>query len=202
MLIYLQVAVASGGSTNGTFEIPIESNLKSYYIEKTYNGKFGEGEVIAPVEGTSGNNRFYIMALEDLNPLIGYTWYKNLSVALIDTVSLSQNDFGMGESNTTKIYSLWKAETYASQNNLDIWIDMEDKVNSGWFLPTKTEWEALGAAFNIDNSNCSKYGLNNWYWTSSLNSGNYAYYIDLENQFIGVSNVDDNSNYVRLSRKF
>ena len=48
------------GGTNGygTYEIPKENNLKSYYIKNdnyTDDSFKKSGKVIAPMEGTSGN---------------------------------------------------------------------------------------------------------------------------------------------------
>lgn len=42
------------------------SYLKDYYVsQESYSGDFGTKPVISPVSGTSGDDRFYVMALED-----------------------------------------------------------------------------------------------------------------------------------------
>ena len=60
---------ASGqwGDSNGTYSYSATSNLRNYKIStkvSSYSGKFGTKQVIAP-NGTSGNARFYVMALTD-----------------------------------------------------------------------------------------------------------------------------------------
>ena len=65
-----------GDNDWGTYTISPVTNLKSYYIIKeNYTDDFGTGKVIAPIEGTSGNERFYVMALEDINSETYYCWY-------------------------------------------------------------------------------------------------------------------------------
>ena len=62
----------------GTYIIPSETNLKQYYIKGEYTDEhFGTGKVIAPIEENeeSKNDRFYVMALEDINPGTSYCWY-------------------------------------------------------------------------------------------------------------------------------
>ena len=54
--------------TNGTYTIPTETNLKNYVIsQSSYSGSFGTMPVIAPY-GTEGTkDRFYVMALSNLD---------------------------------------------------------------------------------------------------------------------------------------
>ena len=71
-VIFADLAVGGSGEYGtygyGTYTIPKEDNLKSYYIKSenyTDDSFKKSGKVIAPMEGTSGNERFYVMALED-----------------------------------------------------------------------------------------------------------------------------------------
>ena len=62
-----------GNYGDGTYTIPKEDNFKSYYIksENYTDDSFKKtGKVIAPIEGTSGNDRFYLMALENARGFI------------------------------------------------------------------------------------------------------------------------------------
>ena len=71
-VIFADLAVGGSGEygTNGygTYTIPKADNLKSYYIKSenyTDDSFKKSGKIIAPMKGTSGNDRFYVMALED-----------------------------------------------------------------------------------------------------------------------------------------
>ena len=61
------------GNRNSSYSYLATSNLRSYKIStktSSYSGKFGTRSVVAP-NGTSGNARFYVMALSDYG---SYTW--------------------------------------------------------------------------------------------------------------------------------
>ena len=86
------------------YTIPSETGLKQYYIKGEYTDEhFGTGKVIAPMEETSGNERFYVMALEDINPGTGYYWYNNASGNLDSSynVSITANDFAVAGAKPT-----------------------------------------------------------------------------------------------------
>ena len=181
------------GGTNGygTYEIPKENNLKSYYIKNdnyTDDSFKKSGKVIAPMEGTSGNERFYVMALEDINPGTRYCWYDAASGNLDSSynVSTTANDFAVagaeptGRINTERMIASWNAEEYGAQNDNstydDIWGVIQDEVARGWFVPSKSEWSAFGAAFEITSSNYSStYGLSNGCWSSPQVNAYSAY---------------------------
>ena len=178
------------GGTNGygTYEIPKENNLKSYYIKNdnyTDDSFKKSGKVIAPMEGTSGNERFYVMALEDINPGTIYYWY-GAAYGNLDSsynVSTTANDFAIagaeptGRINTERMIASWNSSQYGEQNSNDMWGVIQDEVARGWFVPSKSEWAAFGAAFEITSSNFSNtYGLRNRSWSSSQYDTNGAYY--------------------------
>ena len=161
----------------GTYTIPSETGLKQYYIKGEYTDEhFGTGKVIAPMEETSGNERFYVIALEDINPGTGYYWYNNASGKLDSSynVSSTANDFASaraeptGRLNTERMIASWNASQYGEQNLNDMWGVIQDEVADGWFVPSKSEWASFGAVFNITSSNyLSTYGLSDFYWSSS-----------------------------------
>ena len=177
------------GDVRSSYIIPSEAGLKQYYIKGEYTDEhFGTGKVIAPMEGTTGNERFYVMALENINPETRYCWY-DAAYGNLDSsynVSSTANDFAVagaepiGRINTERMIASWNAEEYGAQNDNstydDMWGVIQDEVARGWFVPSKSEWAAFGAAFEITSSNYSTFGLSIYYWTSSQYDTYYAYY--------------------------
>ena len=208
----------NGGTIGyGTYEIPKENNLKSYYIKNdnyTDDSFKKSGKVIAPMEGTTGNERFYVMALEDINSGTYYCWY-DAAYGNLDSsysVSTTANDFAIagaeptGRINTERMIASWNAEEYGVQNDNstydDMWGVIQDEVDDGWFVPSKSEWSAFGSAFGITRSNySSKYGLSGSYWSSSQFGTRLAYYADFTSGNIRNLNVYSHY-YVRLATTF
>lgn len=203
------------GGTNGygTYEIPKENNLKSYYIKNdnyTDDSFKKSGKVIAPMEGTSGNERFYVMALENINPGTIYYWY-GAAYGNLDSsynVSTTANDFAeagaepTGRINTERMIASWNSSQYGEQNSNDMWGVIQDEVARGWFVPSKSEWAAFGAAFEITSSNFSNtYGLSNGYWSSSQSTTDGAYSAGFGRGDIRSGNVG-NASSVRLATTF
>ena len=204
-----------GSNGYGVYTIPSETGLKQYYIKGEYiDEHFGTGKVIAPMEGTSGNERFYVMALEDINPGTRYCWY-DAAYGNLDSsynVSTTANDFAIagaeptGRINTERMIASWNAEEYGVQNDNstydDMWGVIQDEVDDGWFVPSKSEWSAFGSAFGITRSNySSKYGLSTLYWSSSQNSTYNAYYAGFSYGNINLNSVYYNTS-VRLATTF
>ena len=194
----------------GNYIIPIETNLKEYYVkEESYDGIFGKGKIIAPMKATSGKDRFYVMALEDINQGEAYSWYGAAFDELDNPVEFSDNDFGQGITNTTTVFNKWKSEEWGPQNHsdygseicIDMWGVIEDEINEGWFVPSKSEWEAFSVALNIDKNNYLNYGLSHHYWTSSQVSSNGAFLIDFVDGYL-MGDFVHYSNCVRLSMTF
>ncbi len=204
-----------GSNGWGVYTIPSETGLKQYYIKGEYiDEHFGTGKVIAPMEGTSGNERFYVMALEDINPGTRYCWYDAASGNLDSSynVSTTANDFAIagaeptGRINTERMIASWNAEEYGVQNDNstydDMWGVIQNEVDDGWFVPSKSEWSAFGSAFGITSSNySSKYGLSSYYWSSSQRDSSLAYYEYFNRGYINSSRVSI-YNYVRLATTF
>ena len=207
-IIFADLAVGGSGQWGnswGGYSIPTASNLKEYYIkEENYSKtpKFGDkqGSLIAPVEGTSGNDRFYIMALEDVSSTT-YYWYYNASGKLDNTVGASTNDFGTGREKTAYVMNKWTSSSWGAQNSRDMCGAIQNQVNEGWFVPSKSEWAAFGGNLGITTSNYSNYGLSDWYWSSSQNTTNNAYLAYFNYGTIGIGSVDY-TGYVRLCATF
>ena len=197
--------------SDSTYTIPtVTEGLKDYYISKTNykaNDGFGTKDVISPI-GT-GKDRFYIMALTDIDGKrngTSYNWYNAAYGKINNYATVTSEDFGTGKSNTTTMISKWNAKAYGDQGSKDMWGQIQEKVNNGWFVPSRAEWSAFGGELGIskDSSNEKYYGnfgLSNYYWSSSQNSANnawYAYFI--YGSMIG--NGVNSSYYVRLSATF
>ena len=182
----------------GTYTIPSETGLKQYYIKGEYtDSNFGTGKVIAPMKGTSGKDRFYVMTLENFGSNT-YYWYCS-ATGLDNLVSTSTNDFGDGKTNTTTMVSKWNSTAYGAQNAKDMWGVIQDEVAKGWFVPSKSEWSAFGAALGITSSN--KKGLGLFYWSSSQYTTNFVYEASFFDGYVG-NNTVSNFNYVRLATTF
>ena len=173
-VIYADLAVGNQGSgqwnnSNGTYyTIPtVTEGLKDYYISKTNykaNEGFGTKDVISPT-GT-GKDRFYIMALTDIDGKRNgtfYDWYNAADGKMSDYAATTLGDFGIGKSNTTTMISKWNATAYGAQNNCsyhkDMWGQIQEEVKNGWFVPSRAEWAAFGGELGI-----SKYSSSEKYY--------------------------------------
>ena len=228
-VIYADLAFDANGtwsSKNGsTFSYKASSNLKNYTIStKTYEGQttagtytakgFGEKSVLVP-NGEIGNDRFYVMALENFTDGKNTTfyWYDSAHGKMSDCDFATSRAFGTGKANTLKMIEYWNAEThYGKQNTRDLWgviqnsenYDIVESVNDSkkWFVPSKDEWSAFGSNLGITSDDYnSKYGLSLCYWSSSQRSTNDAWnvFFNLGYTFYGHVDID---NSVRLSATF
>ena len=182
------------GNGNGVYTLPTivtTSNVNTYYIsqESYTDSKFGTHPVISP-KTTSGEDRFYIMALSDFTTpaktdgteeenypaYTSYYWYKNADNHMIPPIT--SNNFGEGKNNTRLMIAKWNAAgteegyTDSAQEKQDIWKHVQTKYNEGWFIPSRAEWAAfaneIGGETPISTSNYnSTYGLSICYWSSS-----------------------------------
>ena len=215
-VIYADLAVGGSGQwgndTYGytSFTIPTKTGLKEYYIkQETYNdGHFGAHPVIAPKEGTSGEDRFYVMALSDVSSSY-YYWDKQYHNIFYGT----EETFESGKENTRLLINYWNEHNYnysgssgksAKWHNEDVWLNIQNHYNKGWFVPSKEEWSAFGKNLGITRSNYSStFGLSFTYWSSSQYSG-HTY--DAWGAGFGYGSMGDGSvygsTYVRLSTTF
>ena len=174
-IIYADLAVGGSGqwgvSNYMKFTIPmVTTGLKKYIKKGTHTTtQFGTGDIIAPEPGTSGKERFYVMALSDLNSSNYYMWYYSASGSVGQT-SPTSTDFGTGKENTRKMIEKWKNKSYGAQNAgeyKDLWDVAQVPYEKGWFVPSRGEWGAFGYYLNVTSDNYSAKGLKQSYWSSS-----------------------------------
>ena len=221
-IIYADLAVGGSGTWNSdswsSYEYAkVAEGLKSYSINSENGTGFGTWEkpVITAKEGTTGKDRFYVMALEDFNPGTSYCWYNAANGKLDNLVGDTTNDFGQGKTNTTTMIAEWnKGENgkYGAQNAKDMWGVIQKADSAGktwdlskWFVPSKAEWAAFGdmtyTKIGLTTSDYGNYRLKNYYWSSAQSTTNRAYFAYFDNGF--MSNVNVLSGYyVRLSATF
>ena len=194
----------------GTYIIPSETNLKQYYIKGEYTDEhFGTGKVIAPMEGNdeSKKDRFYVMTLEDINSGTYYCWYDAAYGKLDKLVGTSENDFGQGREKTEYVNEKWNDPSlpWGAHNDNSNYDDMleviQEEITRGWFVPSKSEWSAFGAAFKITPSNNYTFGLSRNYWSSSQYSTRSAYLAFFGDGYIYRGNVN-HYYWVRLATAF
>ena len=189
-VIYADLAIGGSGQWSdgdGTYTIPKGSNFKAYTVSgsHTENG-FGTKEVIKVTNG-SGNERFYVMALSNVDSS-QHCWYDDAYGNMDDYASTTSEDFGAGEKNTQTMISKWNSSAYGSQNTgsrTDMWglsVVQSGTWNgsTGWYVPSRGEWAAFGAAFGITKSNYENYGLSYGYWSSSQDGTNFAWALALQ----------------------
>lgn len=100
----------------------------------------------------------------------------------------------------------WNSSQYGPQNDnllcTDVWGVIQEEVKNGWFVPSKSEWAAFGATFNITSGNyLSKFGLSPIYWSSSQYTtrtvyGTYFNYDNIYDEYV------TKEHYVRLATTF
>ena len=164
------------GNSDGKYTIPTISSSKSYYVsQESYTNKLGgTADVLAPTG--SGNDRFYIMALNDVSSN-RYTWYAGARV-IENFESVASPDFGKGKSNTLTMVDCWNDERYGPKETgvyTDIWSEIQAQANKEWFVPSSKEWAAFNKQLGITDSNYTNKGLNDCYWSSSLYSYNQPF---------------------------
>ena len=212
-IIYADLAVGGSGTWNSdscsSYEYAkVAEGLKSYSISSENGTGFGTWEkpVITAKEGTTGKDRFYVMALEDFNPGTSYCWYNAANGKLDNLVGDTTNDFGQGKTNTTTMIAEWnKGENgkYGAQNAKDMWGVIQKADSAGktwdlskWFVPSKAEWAAFGdmtyTKIGLTTSNYGNYRLEDSYWSSAQGDtlGAYiAYFFDGDMNYFHVGST-------------
>ena len=156
----------------------------------------GKKEVITPKENSLGNNRFYIINLEDFvkGSLSGmandtvingiYSWYLNVydeenEIGRMNTWETDTSiDFGTGYANTGKIIEIWNkngtgAGSYedATQSDYDIFKHIQTKYQEGWYIPSRGEWAAFADSLKQKEDNPLTHNHESGSYVA--NSGNY-----------------------------
>ena len=145
-IIYADLAIGGNVDSYDSYEYDAidSSSLKQYKISGEYEDTyFGMAEIVTPVNDTNGENRFYIMALEDVDDNDHY-WYYNASGNLPS--NLDDYDFGKGLTNTEYWLEIYENETYGAQytsgSYTELWGIEEvgsyvgNSKTSIWFIPS------------------------------------------------------------------
>ena len=220
-IIYADLAVGRSGTWNSDSSeyTKAAEGLKNYYLSSdSYTGFGGNWTkpVVTAIEGTTGKERFYVMALENFNPGTTYYWYNAAYGKLDNPVEDTFNDFGQGKTNTATMIAEWnKGENgkYGAQNAQDMWGVIQKVDNAGkkwdlskWFVPSRKEWSEFRNMINtkmgITMNNYDNYGLASYYWTSTQRSTEYAYIENFDNGYGYIMDQVNSSQAVRLSATF
>ena len=198
-IIYADLAVGGGGTGLGlAYTIPNEGGFrtfKKYEVTGTYSGNFGSGNIIAVMDGSEGDERFYVMALSDV-AIGAQPFWGNSSTGSVVT----STDFGTGEANTAAMMA---------KGSSGLWGQITSQATSGWYVPSRDEWAAF--AGEIVKNGYSSYGLSNDCWSSSQNETFYAWHADFRDGGMHISYVinrndgtiyDSDGSYVRLGTTF
>ena len=184
---------------NKMYKIPTIKE-KDYTKEYVIKGKFshklnGEQEMLTPI--LDGFERFYIMALEDVDEDTFY-FYKMSSKEKFE-YQTEDIKFGTGKKNTTRLMNSWNGEKYGPKHPNDIWEHAKKNIQKGWFIPSIDEWCAFADQLDINNENHEKKGLRDDYFSSS--QYNDFSYFSLSFYKYTCSHEPINAvNYVRLAR--
>ena len=207
-VIFADLMIGGSGEygTNGYggYTITKISSCKDYYVsQNSYTNKIGgTAEVLTPIG--NGNDRFYVMALNDID-LNSHDWYNAANSKINDHKTLTNEKFGNGKNNTTTMISKWNVEVYGSKNSCldhtDLWNEIQTQAGNGWFVPSNAEWSAFGTNLGLTRFNYSSKGLKAYYWTSSLRNVSYAYIFNLNSEYIDYG-IINSSEYVRLATTF
>ena len=207
-VIYADLAIGGSGqwyNSNGTYTIPKGSNFREYTESGTHTASgFGTKGVIKATS-TSGNERFYVMALSNVDSSTHY-WYNSAYGNMSDYASATSGDFGTGEKNTQTMITKWNSSAYGSQKSNDMWgLNAVQSGtwngSTGWYVPSRREWAAFASQLGITKSNYSNYGLSNSYWSSSQFDTYFAWCAYFSSGFMDFNGVT-NDYCVRLGTTF
>lgn len=203
-IIYADLCI--GGSrqwkdSDGIYTIPKETNTKEYYIkEENYSNIFGTRPLIATDDSSSRKERFYVMALNDIDSSMHY-WYYNAYGKIYDYSTITSVDFGAGKQNTQNMIDEWNNSSYGAQNSNDIWGLIQNEVNNGWFVPSRGELAAFIVELGISTQNYGDYMSSNTA-SSSLASSTSAWAAHWGYQSMASVHLNGINFSIRLSTTF
>ena len=212
-VIYVDLATDGGksgqwGDSAGKYTIPTKSNFKKYKVSKSgHSDDFGTKDVLT-VSNSSGNERFYVMALDDVDSS-RYCWYDAAYGNMNDYSTATSTSFGSGKQNTKNMIAKWNSSAYGAQNDgsyTDMWglSAVQSGTwngSSGWYVPSRGEWGAFADKLGITSSNYRNKGLFDGYWSSSQDTTGTAGTALFSNDCLNFGYVYGNS-YVRLGATF
>ena len=202
-VIYADLAVGGSGQwrdSDGAFSYEAITGVKDYTISQAnYSGDFGENGVLKATG--SGKDRFYVMALEDIDADT-HTWYKNAYTSGISAYNtITSESFGSGKTNTDTMIEKWNSSAYGDQVDTDMWKAIQTQVNKGWFVPSKEEWSAFANNLSIDKTNYVNHSLSDYCWSSSLEGKDGAWYADFLDGYVSLDDING-IHFVRMSATF
>ena len=212
-VIYVDLATDGGksgqwGDGYGKYTIPTGSNFKKYKVNKSgHSDDFGTKDVLT-VANSSGNERFYVMALDDVDSK-EYCWYYSAWGNMNDYSTTTSTSFGSGKQNTKNMIEKWNSNEYGSKNGNseypDVWslstVQSKINANPAWYVPSSGECGAFADKLGITPSNYASKGLSNCYWSSSQYGINGAWYANLDYGCMYGQDVRSYF-YVRLGTNF
>ena len=208
-VIYVDLSTDGGksgqwGNSSGTYTISTGSNFKKYKVSKTgHSDDFGTKDVLT-VSNSSGNERFYVMALDNVDST--HCWYYRAKGNMSDYRTATSGSFGSGKQNTKNMIAKWNSNAYGLQYSNDMWglsaVQSETwNGSSGWYVPSHNEWSAFGNQLGITTSNYGDKGLSDCYWSSSQYDGHRAWSVYFYYGYMDGITVP-NSEFVRLGTTF
>ena len=184
---------------NKMYKIPTikeKDNIKEYVTGGKFSHKLnGEQEMLTPI--LDGFERFYIMALEDVDEDTFY-FYKMSSKEKFE-YQTEDIKFGTGKKNTTRLMNSWNGEKYGPKHPRDIWGCAKKDIQNGWFIPSIDEWCAFADQLDINSENFEKKGMKDDYFSSSQYN-NFSYFSLSFYKYTCSHEPINAVNYVRLAR--
>ena len=119
------------------------------------------------------------MALEDVTGTTqegtttsDFCWYyAAYDNKISDYSTVTSTSFGAGKTNTSTMISKWNEPAYGNKDDnetyKDMWGQIKEEVNNGWFVPSIAEWSAFAGELGITQSNYGSFDLSDYYWSSS-----------------------------------
>ena len=211
-VIYADLAIGGSGEWgvgNGEYTIPKGNDFKEYKVSKrNHSDDFGTKDVLT-VSNSSGNERFYVMALDDVDSR-RHCWYDAADGNMNDYSTTTSMSFGSGKQNTKNMIAKWNSRAYGKQNDGgydDMWGVSAVQSgtwngSSGWYVPAREEWSAFGDQLGITPSNYGNKGLSAWYWSSSQRNTDGAWDPTFSNGYMGSDRVSSIGDFVRLGATF
>lgn len=118
-VIFADLAIGGDKLWNGTPNTRYRyekssKELKEYIVVRTYvHSLNGKQEMLAPI--LDGEDRFYIMALKDINSKEYYWYMSAFSKKMPDYEETTLEVFGSGKQNTSNMIEKWNSESYGDK---------------------------------------------------------------------------------------